>query len=65
MPDWSEKVVGQKHTHRITNKDIADKLNVTPEYISMALNGKKVMPDAEKQNNGRNQRNHQRTYITQ
>ena len=47
MPDWSEKVVGQKHTHRITNKDIADKLNVTPEYISMALNGKKVMPDAE------------------
>lgn len=47
MKNWSEKIVGAKHTHHITNKDIARKLKVTPEYISMALNGKKSMPNAE------------------
>ena len=47
MAKWIEKAVGMMHTNKITNKDIAAKLGVTPEYISMILNEKKTPKNAQ------------------
>ncbi|WP_040663627.1 helix-turn-helix domain-containing protein [Oscillibacter ruminantium] len=40
MPaQWTADVIGKMHMLRISNKQLAEKLGVTPEYVSMILNG--------------------------
>lgn len=49
MPaQWTADIIGQMHLHRIHKKRLADALGVTPEYVSMVLNGRREPPDAEK-----------------
>lgn len=43
MDKWIGDVVGLMHLHKITQKDLASYLGVTNEYISMILNGKKLL----------------------
>lgn len=48
MPaQWTANIVGQMHLFRISKKDLAEHLNMTPEYISMVLNGHREPPGAE------------------
>ena len=47
MENWIADIVGKMHINKITNKDIAIKMGVTPEYISMLLNGKKTTKTAK------------------
>lgn len=43
MPnDWTGRIVGLLHTHRITQVELASELGLTAQYISMVLNGKKT-----------------------
>ena len=40
MPaQWTADVIGKMHMLRISKKQLAEKLGVTPEYVSMVLNG--------------------------
>lgn len=42
MPEkWTGEISAMLHTNRIKQKDLAEEMGVTPEYISMILNGKK------------------------
>ena len=41
MSNWIAEVAGKMHINRVTNIDVARKLDVTPQYISAILNGKK------------------------
>ena len=45
--DWTGTLVGEMHTYRVTNKMLAAELGVTPEYVSMILNGHRSPADAE------------------
>lgn len=36
---WIAALVGEMHINRITQKEVAAKLVVTPEYVSAILNG--------------------------
>jgi len=47
MEKWIADVVGAMHINKITNRDVAAKMNVTPGYVSMLLNEKKVTKTAE------------------
>ena len=47
MEKWIADVVGIMHINKITNKDIAAKMHVTAEYVSMLLNEKKITKTAE------------------
>lgn len=48
MPaQWTSDLVGQMHKHKITKKRLAIELNVTPEYVSMVLNGHRDPAGAE------------------
>lgn len=48
MPaQWTGDVVGQMHLHHITKRELADGLGVTPEYVSMVLNGHREPGGAE------------------
>ena len=40
---WTGDVVAALHTNRISQKDLAAKMGVTVEYVSMLLNGKKTV----------------------
>lgn len=40
--EWTGRIVGLLHTHRITQVELATEMGVTPQYISMVLNGKKT-----------------------
>ena len=39
LAHWICEIVGLMHRHGISNKQLAAHLNLTPEYISMVLNG--------------------------
>jgi transcriptional regulator with XRE-family HTH domain len=39
--EWTGRIVGLLHTHRITQTELATELGVTAQYVSMVLNGKK------------------------
>lgn len=39
--EWTGRIVGLLHTHRITQTELAAELGLTAQYISMVLNGKK------------------------
>lgn len=41
VTEWTGKIVGLLHTHRITQAELASELGLTPQYVSMVLNGKK------------------------
>ena len=47
MEAWIANVVGKMHVNKISNIELAKKLNVTPQYISELLNGKKSPKGAE------------------
>ena len=47
METWIANVVGKMHVNKISNIELAKKLNVTPQYISELLNGKKSPKGAE------------------
>lgn len=48
MPaQWTGDLVGQMHKHKITKKQLAAKLDMTPEYVSMVLNGHRAPAGAE------------------
>lgn len=47
MDSWIGAAIGAMHLNHISNIDLADKLGVTPEYISMILNGRKTPKAAE------------------
>ena len=39
--EWTGRIVGLLHTHRITQTQLAQEMGVTAQYVSMVLNGKK------------------------
>lgn len=47
MDGWIANAVGKMHVNKISNIDVAKKLNFTVEYVSMILNGKKTPKNAE------------------
>lgn len=47
MNNWIASAVGKMHVNKISNIELAKKMNVTPQYISMILNGKKSTKNAE------------------
>lgn len=47
MENWIAEAVGKMHINHITQKDIAERLDVTNDYISMILLGKKTPKNAE------------------
>lgn len=48
MPaQWTAKIIGELHLHRISKKCLAEHLGVTPEYVSMVLNGHREPNGAE------------------
>lgn len=47
MDGWIANAVGKMHVNKISNIDVAKKLNFTVEYVSMILNGKRDPKNAE------------------
>ena len=39
--EWTGRIVGLLHTHRIKQAELAQELGLTAQYVSMVLNGKK------------------------
>ena len=39
--EWTGRIVGLLHTHRIKQSELAGELGLTAQYVSMVLNGKK------------------------
>lgn len=39
LAQWIADLVGQMHKFKISNKQLAERLSITPEYVSMVLNG--------------------------
>jgi hypothetical protein len=42
VEEWTGRIVGLLHTHRILRADLAAEMGVTVQYVSMVLNGKKT-----------------------
>lgn len=36
---WTADIIASMHLHRITARDLAQHMNLRPEYLSMILNG--------------------------
>lgn len=47
IPKWTGELIGKMHNSGISKKELAARLEFTPEYVSMVLNGKKEPPKAE------------------
>lgn len=48
MPaQWTAEIVGILHANRIKQTELAAQMGVTPEYLSMVLNGKREPAGAE------------------
>ncbi len=48
MPaQWTGEIVGKLHANRIQHAELASQLGLTPEYVSMVLNGKRKPKNAE------------------
>ena len=48
MPaQWTAEVVAKMHIHRITKKQLAEKLQYSPEWVSLVLNGRRSPTGAE------------------
>ena len=48
LAQWIVDIIGEMHTKKVTGKRLAAELGVTPEYVSMVLNGHREPKDAEK-----------------
>ena len=46
--EWTGRIVGLLHTHRIKQAELAQELGLTAQYVSMVLNGKKSPKGIEK-----------------
>ncbi len=44
---WTGEVVGKMHNNKISNSEMAEELNLTPQYVSMVLNGAKNPSNAK------------------
>ena len=51
IPKWTGDLVGKMHNAGITNKDLAGRLGVSPEWVSKVLNGKQAPQGAEQRFN--------------
>lgn len=51
MNDWIANAVGKMHVNKITQVQLAEKMGVTREYVTMILNGVKAPKDAEQRIN--------------
>lgn len=40
--EWTGRIVGLLHTHRITQAELAREMGLTAQYVSMVLNKKKT-----------------------
>ena len=49
--DWIANAVGKMHVNKITQAQLAEKMDVTREYVTMILNGVKCPKDAEQRIN--------------
>lgn len=48
MPaQWTADIIGEMHIRKITKKRLAAEMHVTPEYVSMVLNGHREPKEAE------------------
>ena len=48
MPEkWTGDIVALLHLNKITKSELAAKLDCTPEWVSMILNGKRTPEGAE------------------
>lgn len=47
LAQWIADLVGQMHKYKISKKRLAQQLGVTPEYVSMVLNGHRNPVGAE------------------
>lgn len=47
LAQWICTFVGQKHNHKVKNRELAKELGVTEEYVSMVLNGHRDPSGAE------------------
>lgn len=48
MPEkWTGSLIGDMHTERVTQKELAAELCCTNEYVCMVLNGKKTPKGGE------------------
>lgn len=48
MPaQWTADVIGEMHLNGISKRELAAEMGVTPEYISMVLNGHREPKNAE------------------
>lgn len=47
LAQWIAELVGQMHKWKISNKRLADYMGLTPEYVSMVLNGHREPAGAE------------------
>lgn len=39
--EWTGRIVGMLHTHRVKQAELAEEMGLTAQYVSMVLNGKK------------------------
>lgn len=44
---WTGDIISKLHIYHIKKKQLAERVGVTPEYLSMVLNGHRSPPDAE------------------
>lgn len=44
---WIAEIIGKMHINSITQKQLAEHLNLTPQYINMLLAGKKTSSKAQ------------------
>lgn len=48
MPaQWTADIIGEMHMNKVAKKQLATEMGVTPEYVSMVLNGHRDPPGAE------------------
>lgn len=47
LAQWIADLVGKMHKFKISKKSLAEQLGVTPEYVSMVLNGHREPAGAE------------------
>ena len=47
LPQWVGNFVGRMHCYRVTNTQLAQKMGVSREYLSMILNGHREPPGIE------------------
>jgi len=47
LAQWIAEIIGEMHIRKISGKQLAAELGVTPEYVSMVLNGHREPEGAE------------------